>query len=333
MPIPILNPTSNIQSRLQFEPFEFSLAASNFPAMWQIDGLPSGVVADPLPTGYACTGDAATDVITATGHNFAENDQIFLSDVTGGGAGIVANRVYWAKNVTTNTLRLAASLGGSTVDIASTISAGTIRKVMTGRVSGAATVAGTRTASFVAMNNDGVSTAVNVTFGIGLSAASTATAFDLEVDVQTGAVTVGGAAITEDAVPRVKEGDKRIFSVRLKKGESYIDPGTVGKMQFGVRENEDDPLVVLGGGAATGTDGTPMKVVGSGVNKTFLLAVNFTGDALTALLADLPKGQALLAELTWEETNGTSTPRVGDATLPITSRTFDWIIERQLVTT
>lgn len=332
MPIPVINQTASVQSRLQFNPFEFTLGATGNPVMWDVTNLPTGITLEALPAGLAVTGVAATGVLTASGHTFANGDKVFLRDKTGA-SGLIVNLLYYIRdaNAGAGTFRLATTPNGTAVALGTDLSAGSIGRVMSGKVSGTPTVAGTVTAFFSASNNDGVSTAVPVTFGIGEAAATQDAAFNADVDLQSGILTIGAGVLAADEIPRAKEGDIRLMAVRFKKGETIIDLGTLTSLQFGVRESADDPLIVLGGGGASGSDGTPMKKTGTGTATVYLISISFTDALLSATLQDLDDGTPLLAELAWEEPNPTSSPRVGPATLPHSSRTTPFIVERQLI--
>ena len=79
----------------------------------------------------ALTGVASTDVLTSSGHGYANGDRVKLLSLTGG-AGLTAAGTlgglpaYFVRDVTTNTFKLASTSGGAAVDFSSDISAGTI---------------------------------------------------------------------------------------------------------------------------------------------------------------------------------------------------------------
>ncbi len=83
-------------------------------------------VTSALATGQAFTAAASTDALTANGHGYANGDQVVLSGLTGS-AGVVAGTYYFVRDVTTNTFKLAATLGGAAIDITSDGS-GTVAK-------------------------------------------------------------------------------------------------------------------------------------------------------------------------------------------------------------
>lgn len=74
------------------------------------------------------TADAATDVLTADGHGFAAAD-ISQAETIGGvlPTGLAASTNYHARDVSSSTLKLAASAGGAAIDITA---AGTVPNVL-----------------------------------------------------------------------------------------------------------------------------------------------------------------------------------------------------------
>lgn len=85
--------------------------------------LPSGAIVIRYTAGYATpfTVDAATDILTAAGHPYANGDRIRLSN-SGGSlpAGLTDTRDYYAIGVSGDTLQLALTSGGLAVDITGT---------------------------------------------------------------------------------------------------------------------------------------------------------------------------------------------------------------------
>jgi hypothetical protein len=78
---------------------------------------------------FSVTGDASTDVITATGHNYALNDPVVFLTLTGGsplgtrGAGVS----YFVRDVVAGTsFKLSSTSGGGAIDFTTNITAGTI---------------------------------------------------------------------------------------------------------------------------------------------------------------------------------------------------------------
>jgi hypothetical protein len=85
----------------------------------------SGLIVDDAVVPYAVTGDAATDVITATGHIYTANQTVIFSAITGG-AGLTANTVYFVRNPSGNTFQLSTTSGGAAINFTTNITAGTV---------------------------------------------------------------------------------------------------------------------------------------------------------------------------------------------------------------
>jgi uncharacterized protein DUF5309 len=82
-------------------------------------GLISAVttnVVDSQSSGVAFTVVAATDLFTSTAHGWLAGQQVRTSALTGA-TGIVAGTSYYLVSVTTNTYKLAATVGGAAVDV------------------------------------------------------------------------------------------------------------------------------------------------------------------------------------------------------------------------
>lgn len=68
--------------------------------------------------GQDFTADDTTDVITITGHGYANGDRIRVSNAGGAlPAGLAADTTYFVLNVTANTFQVSLSLNGAVVDI------------------------------------------------------------------------------------------------------------------------------------------------------------------------------------------------------------------------
>ena len=85
----------------------------------------SGLIVDDAVVPYSVTGDAATDVITATGHIYATNQTVIFSAIAGG-AGLAANTVYFVRNPSGNTFQLSTTSGGAAINFTTNITAGTV---------------------------------------------------------------------------------------------------------------------------------------------------------------------------------------------------------------
>ena len=80
---------------------------------------------------FSCTGTAATDTITAIGHDFTNNDLIIFTSLSGGdglstNSGLWYNKKYFVRDVSGDTFKLSNSAGGSAIDFTTDITAGTI---------------------------------------------------------------------------------------------------------------------------------------------------------------------------------------------------------------
>jgi hypothetical protein len=85
----------------------------------------SGLIVDDAVVPYSVTGDAATDVITATGHIYTVNQTVIFSAITGG-AGLAANTVYFVRNPSGNTFQLSTTSGGAAINFTTNITSGLV---------------------------------------------------------------------------------------------------------------------------------------------------------------------------------------------------------------
>ena len=85
----------------------------------------SGLVVDDAVVAYSVTGDAATDVITATGHIYTANQTVIFSAITGG-AGLSANTVYFVRDISGSTFKVSATSGGAAINFTTNITAGSV---------------------------------------------------------------------------------------------------------------------------------------------------------------------------------------------------------------
>jgi hypothetical protein len=66
------------------------------------------------------TVDDTTDVFTCTGHGYADTNMVHLFTTSASPAGVAENTVYYIRDATANTFKLAATSGGSAINITST---------------------------------------------------------------------------------------------------------------------------------------------------------------------------------------------------------------------
>jgi hypothetical protein len=94
----------------------------------------------------AVTGVAATDLFTSTGHGFLAGDRVRFAAPLTGGAGITVGQDYWviASGLTANDFRVSATKNGTTIDLTTDLTAGTIARWIPAMV-GAHSVSGRNT--------------------------------------------------------------------------------------------------------------------------------------------------------------------------------------------
>lgn len=71
------------------------------------------------------TGLASTDVLTATAHGFVLDTPVVFRTLTGG-APLVVDTTYFARDITANTFKVAATAGGSAINLTTDITDGTV---------------------------------------------------------------------------------------------------------------------------------------------------------------------------------------------------------------
>jgi hypothetical protein len=77
---------------------------------------------------FAFTADASTDVITATGHNFSNNDRVSFSEMVGG-AGLNAAVTYFVRDLSGDTFKVSTSSGGTAVNITTNYTGGNVELI------------------------------------------------------------------------------------------------------------------------------------------------------------------------------------------------------------
>jgi hypothetical protein len=82
---------------------------------------------------FSCTGTASDDVITATGHNFANGDEVSFVVLTGG-SGLNTTTRYFVRDVSGATLKVATTGVGAAVNFTTDITDGLINRVVGLRV-------------------------------------------------------------------------------------------------------------------------------------------------------------------------------------------------------
>jgi len=71
------------------------------------------------------TGVASTDILTSAAHGFAADQPVVLRGLTGG-TGLTADTTYYARDITANTFKVAATAGGAAIDFTTDVTAGTV---------------------------------------------------------------------------------------------------------------------------------------------------------------------------------------------------------------
>ena len=89
-----------------------------------VAGITSSVVAS-----FAATGDASTDVITATGHDFVDTDSVRFTSLTGG-SGLNTTTRYFVRDVSGATFKVSTTSGGAAVNFTTNITAAQIVKLV-----------------------------------------------------------------------------------------------------------------------------------------------------------------------------------------------------------
>jgi hypothetical protein len=74
------------------------------------------------------TGLASTDVLTSTAHGLLLDYPVVFAGLTGG-APLVAGTTYFARDITANTFKVAATAGGAAINVTTDLTAGTIRSL------------------------------------------------------------------------------------------------------------------------------------------------------------------------------------------------------------
>ena len=318
MSVPVINNTTSILGYNQFQAWQYQPTATNNPFSWSCPNLPSGMSID-TPTIYGLTGVSSTDVLTATGSSYSNGDQVFIPNLTGG-AGLSANTIYFIRDVSGATFKLAATLGGAAINFTTDLTAGNISKVCTGLISGAATVSGVFLCNLTATNADGTSAALVLTIGIAAAAASSAlltnSGYQVTIDVATKSVTIGSSppastpALTAATDPSTSPALRPAPSLFARQNDSlliwitFVKNGvacnlTITALEIALKELESGNRILLG---------NVFNQVGSGSGAYFGLFCDLSSaTGLNAMLANYQSDDGTsfdaLAEIAWTETN------------------------------
>lgn len=89
--------------------------------IWDTAGSPPDLDLDSIDLPSATfTADDATDVITSAGHGLLDGDRVQLTTSNTLPAGLATGTVYYVRDKTTDTFKLAATAAGSAIDITDT---------------------------------------------------------------------------------------------------------------------------------------------------------------------------------------------------------------------
>ncbi len=308
MAAPTINDTRPYAGYKRNEPFQFTLAASPLPLRWGAVVLPPGITVDD-PADLACTGVAATDVITTgTAHGLAVGDPVYFTALTGGD-GLVINTVYYVvAAATTTTCKVAATKGGAAIDITVELSAGVMRRVSTGVFSSTGIAINTQYLLNVwAENADGrtyatVPVCISPDLYVAPASGSVEEAgIPLTIDVKTRAVRLGlpgGVAATTsqtEALMTLIQNDTAMLVVYYEREGVQIDPDP-SDLAVGVKDIDFNPALVID---------SDFEKVGTGATARFYLPIVFNGDLLAdALLRYQTDSGATFAarfEIQWKQ--------------------------------
>lgn len=348
MSAPVISAASSILGYRRYEYWEFQPAASNGPVIWSAVGLPDGILVETWGARSA-TGVASTDIVTSTGHGYANGDRVWFSALSGG-SGLSTGTVYFVRDRTDDTFKLASGAGGDALDFSSDISSGTVRKVSSGKISGRGNVPGAYAVTLSATNL--ASETGSQQFFIGITSESVplsgddpagVAATDWVVDVATREVTTGqqvdiptqaglpaGAAAQSGAggsggakaLAYWKEGDVVMLSLRFAKNGAVVDMQPV-TIKLALKQYDPEAVLI---------EAEDFEQVGSGVEARYHLPVALTGAKLAAALSDneddAGTGFVALAEIEWTiSVTHDSAP----LTLRTSTQTFAVLIERDLL--
>lgn len=327
MAVPTIDAAQSVLGFRAYETIAFQPGGFGSPGIlyWTATSLPSGLSID-TPAQKALTGVAATDVLTSAAHGYLDGDAVYMPSLTGG-AGLSANTIYYIRDKTTDTFKFAASAGGPAIDVTTDLSAGFVRKVSSGAITGSVSTGGVYVVGLRAHNADGASAVAYFTFGI-LAADGTTiteggsdTAIDLAFDLITRTVTLIGGAATAGQLFSAKQNDTILLGLIFTKGAVRIDPSATG-LQITFKKRETEGVLV--------TSSTFDKV-GSGATALYRISAAFTGDDLAGALSESEKPSGTffdsLAEIELKKNTSFNSTTLAEV---ITSKTFRVGIERDL---
>ncbi|MEI6035098.1 MAG: Ig domain-containing protein [Verrucomicrobiae bacterium] len=203
----------------------------------------------------------------------------------------------------------------------------------TGKVSGAASVAGVFVCGLTATNADGTSSPLVLTIGIeSANAALTSSGYEVNIDVATREISfTAAAASTTAAAPAAaapnlyaKEGDSLLLWISFVKNGQALDLD-IQTLAIAVKEFEPEARLVLG---------DAWKKYGTGTGAYYGLYAAISGVDLASALGNYEAdgGTAFdgLAEIEWQEANADHADAFGPENFRFTTRDFKLTIARDM---
>jgi hypothetical protein len=295
MAVPVISASSSILGFRRNEQFEFQPSATNDPVRWSAVGLPSGVTIETFAQ-QAATGAESTDTITATAHGYQNGDRVYFVSITGG-SGLTAGPIYFVRDRATDTFKLSANDGGAVIDFTTDISAAQVRKVSSGRISGASSAAGVNVVTVSATNSANETGTREFVIGISPEVAPESQA-SLDAIVATISLPAGNVRMgsgVEGGGMTLKAGDVRLMLVRFEDEEgTRVDPDP-DSLRFVLKELEPDSTILIA---------DDFEKDGTGATAEFLVPVDLTNAAISNALSNYEEDSGTLfqalAEFEWE---------------------------------
>lgn len=292
MAVPTIDTAQSIIGYKAGETFAFTIGGTGTPPIlyWEATGLPTGLSIN-APAEQALTtpfGDETTDTLTCASHGLVDGDRIFFQSISGGSGLVVPGAsagVYYVRDKTTHTFKLAATATGAAIDFTTAITAGRFRKVGTGTISGSVATAGVYVIGLKAFNasagtfptTPSESAIAYFTIGIeessDVAAGSSDIGIDIDIDMITRKATLRDVTVAEgEPMLLLKANDVVLFNFRFFKYGIQLDPDC-DEVVLAWKEKETNAVLV---------ESTAMLKVGSGSTAYFQVPVAVTGDALDA---------------------------------------------------
>jgi hypothetical protein len=322
MSTPVISASSSILGFKRNEQFEFQPAATFDPVRWTAVGLPPGVTLETFAQ-QAATGDAATDVISATAHGYQNGDRVYFVSISGG-SGLTAGPIYFVRDRAADSFKLSANDGGAAIDFTTNITASQIRRVSSGKISGSCNAAGVYVVTLNAITAAGLTGTREFVIGISPEVAPESQA-SLDAIVATISLPAGNVRMGTGAAGggmTLKAGDVRLLLVRFEDEEgTRVDPDP-DSLRFVLKELEPDSTILIA---------DEFEKDGTGATAEFLVPVDLTGAEIGGALSNYEEDSGTLfqalAEFEWERD---ITFDANPLTLRASTPTFRVTLERDL---